>query len=164
MLDPSKPQPSVNASSSNSRAEIEKCCQRPGISTNFKSTIWIPSSFINLMTSFPVMSKVSPSRFEIQAQRSACRSSYLRSLTSKEYIKPPVKVSWWSMEFDPPLLKTAQFDISCLYSQRVIKCFATMRSKVAVNSLKPCLVPVLNPSWSSKYSYRPAKAYLSLKA
>src|SRR3990170_706605 len=57
MLEPSKPMPSsqmdvwMSSSSVNSRGGIEKCCQSPGKSLNFRSTIWMPLSLTNLATS-----------------------------------------------------------------------------------------------------------------
>src|SRR5262245_36515751 len=51
MLDPSKPSPSANMSSSSSPTGIEKCCQRPGRSTNLKSTILTPDSLAKARTS-----------------------------------------------------------------------------------------------------------------
>ena len=63
MLDPSNPTPSLKASSLNSRAETEKCCQRPGRSTNFRSITWIPSSLMNFMTSFAVIACSPPTFF-----------------------------------------------------------------------------------------------------
>src|SRR3990170_6632520 len=57
MLEPSKPMPSsqmevwMSSSSVSSRGGMEKCCQRPGRSLNFRSTIWIPFSLMNVATS-----------------------------------------------------------------------------------------------------------------
>src|SRR3972149_9808985 len=55
MLEPSKPSPSSNISSLSSEMGIEKCCQLPTESRNFKSTILAFFSFANCNTSFGVM-------------------------------------------------------------------------------------------------------------
>src|SRR3990170_3408819 len=50
MLDPSNPTPSSQTSSSSAMG-MEKCCQSPGRSLNFRSTIWMLLSLTNLATS-----------------------------------------------------------------------------------------------------------------
>ena len=45
--EPSKPMPSTHRPSLISFAGIEKCCQRPGRSLNFKSTIFMLLSLIS---------------------------------------------------------------------------------------------------------------------
>src|SRR3990167_10134083 len=53
--EPSNPNPSSNISSLSSEIGIEKCCQMPTKSRNFKSTILAFFSFANCNTSFGVM-------------------------------------------------------------------------------------------------------------
>src|SRR5262245_21492365 len=55
MLEPSKPIPSLNRSSSRSSMGIEKCCQMPGRSMNRRSTICTPLSLASFRTSFGVV-------------------------------------------------------------------------------------------------------------
>src|SRR5262245_7976951 len=55
MLEPSKPMPSLNRSSSKSSMGIEKCCQIPGKSMNLRSTICTPSFLASFRTSFGVV-------------------------------------------------------------------------------------------------------------
>src|SRR3989338_2690079 len=52
MDEPSKPSPSSNISSLSSEMGMEKCCQMPTKSRNFKSTILAFFSFANCNTSF----------------------------------------------------------------------------------------------------------------
>src|SRR5437016_12701321 len=49
--EPSNPEPSLNSPSLSSSTGIEKCCQVPSRSTNFKSTTWTLFFFANSNTS-----------------------------------------------------------------------------------------------------------------
>src|SRR6201981_3730008 len=64
MLEPSNPMPSPNNSSFKSSTGIEKCCQTPGRSTNFRSTILIPVSLASFRTSSGVLGMISDSLAE----------------------------------------------------------------------------------------------------
>src|SRR5712692_7525398 len=55
MDDPSNPEPSVKTESVNSSIGIVKCCQVPGKSTNFRSTMTTLFFFANSSTSFDVI-------------------------------------------------------------------------------------------------------------
>src|SRR5947209_9155016 len=58
MDDPSKPEPSVKTESVNSSIGIVKCCQVPGKSTNFRSTITTLCFFASSNTSFAVIPRL----------------------------------------------------------------------------------------------------------